>query len=266
MSEPQEHEDEYDDAFVAGLECMWGAGFLSPGGAEEVAAILESIDLTGKEVLDIGCGLGTIDILLAREHGAANVTGIDIELPLIDRARSVVSEAGLSDRIDVQLVAPGPLPFERERFDVVFTKDSIIHIPDKTVFYTEVLRVLRPGGSFVGSDWLRGGEGEYSEEMQAWLDIVGLTFAMENLEGSRRSLEAAGFVDVQLRDRNEWYRKIVKQELHNITGDNYARVVAATDEKAAANRVKSTSTKQIIVESGELRPTHFRGRKALEAG
>ncbi len=39
------------------------------------------------------------------------------------------------------------------------------------------------------------------------------------------------------------------------------RVVAAAGEQAAANRVKSSSRKQIIVENGELRPTHFRGRK-----
>ena len=55
-----------------------------------------------------------------------------------------------------QLVEPGPLPFADQSFDAVFTKDAIVHIPDKPPFYREVLRVLRPGGLFVGSDWLCG--------------------------------------------------------------------------------------------------------------
>ncbi len=73
--ETAQHHDEYDDAFVARLELLWGDGFLSPGGAEEVAKLLSGFDLTGKRVLDIGCGIGGVDLLLAGKHGAASVLG-----------------------------------------------------------------------------------------------------------------------------------------------------------------------------------------------
>ncbi len=263
MGDRSEPESEYDDTFVAALECMWGEGFLSPGGAGEVARILEGVGLAGKRVLDVGCGLGGIDVLLAREHRAGHVVGIDIEAPLIARARQLVAEAGLSHRITLELVSPGPFPHEADSFDVVFTKDSIIHVPDKTAFYREVLRVLRPGGWFVGSDWLRGGAGEYSAEMKDWFAIVGLTFNMENLEGTRRALESAGFVEVRLRDRNDWYRDEIKRELASISGENYPHLIAAVGEEAAAHRLKSSSTKKIVIDRGELRPTHFRGRKPV---
>ncbi len=85
MKDTRDHE--YTEEFVAGLEWIWGEGFLSPGGDDEVAAILEGFNIDGTEVLDIGCGLGAIDLLLVRKHGAARVTGIDIEPPLIARAR-----------------------------------------------------------------------------------------------------------------------------------------------------------------------------------
>ncbi len=218
------HDHEYTEDFVAGLEWIWGDGFLSPGGPEEVAAILEDLDLAGAEVLDIGCGLGAIDLLLAREHGAARVTGIDVERPLIDQARRRAAAAGLSDRIDFRLVEPGPLPFADGAFDVVFSKDSIIHIPDKAALYAEVLRVLRPGGRFAASDWLLGGEKPYSAPMRAWLDIVGITFDMETPANTAAALEAAGFVEVALRDRNDWYRKAVRDELALASGDNLERL------------------------------------------
>ena len=44
-----------------------------------MARLLEGMDLTGKSVMDIGCGAGGIDVLLVGTHGAGYVTGIDVE-------------------------------------------------------------------------------------------------------------------------------------------------------------------------------------------
>ena len=102
------HHEEYGDTFVAGLEWMWGEGFLSPGGAQEVARIVAGAPIAGARVLDVGCGLGAIDLLLVEHIGAAHVTGIDVEAPLVARAAARVEAAGLSDRISVREVSPGP--------------------------------------------------------------------------------------------------------------------------------------------------------------
>jgi phosphoethanolamine N-methyltransferase len=261
MTDEQDHE--YTEQFVAGIEWIWGEGFLSPGGPREVAAILEGIDLGGTEVLDIGCGLGAIDLLLVREHGAARVTGIDVEQPLIDRAKRAVAAAGLTGRIDVQLVEPGPLAFPDATFDVVFSKDSIIHISDKAALYAEVLRILRPGGLFVASDWLAGGGKPYSAPMRAWLDIVGISFDMETPENTAAALEAAGFVGVELRDRNDWYRRAVREELALVSGKNLERFAEIVGDQAARHRLASSTAKMKVVDRGELRPVHMRGRKPI---
>jgi phosphoethanolamine N-methyltransferase len=47
---------EYDEGMLALLQIIWGEGFLSPGGADELARILEGSDIAGCQVLDIGCG------------------------------------------------------------------------------------------------------------------------------------------------------------------------------------------------------------------
>lgn len=158
---------QYPDDFVAGIEWMWGEGFLSPGGPDEVRALLEGVDLAGCRVLDVGSGLGAVDVLLVAEHRAQEVIGIEVEAQLVARAGQAVARAGLSDRIRFQEVSPGPFPFADQAFDVVFSKDSMIHIPNKPALYAEVLRVLRPGGTFVASDWLYGGGAEVSEAMKA---------------------------------------------------------------------------------------------------
>ncbi len=264
MATRDDQQNEYDDTFVAGLEFIWGEGFLSPGGADEIAAIVSGIDLTGKQVLDIGCGIGGADIVLARQHHAGAVVGIDVEEPLIRRAQQLISDAGLTDIVEVHLVEPGPLPYEKNLFDVVFSKDAILHIPDKPNFYLDVLRVLKPGGVFVGSDWLTGRtDGGRSDIMQQWLDIAGLTADLENLSSTQHAFETAGFVDVLMTDRHAWFVEQMKLEVEAVSGDNYQTLIDNLGETGAAQRRGSTLTRQQVVELGELRPTHFRGFKPL---
>lgn len=255
------HENEYNEDLVTALQWVWGDGYLSPGGSREVAEMLGEVQVGGKKVLDVGCGLGAIDVLLSQSYGATSVVGIDIEQPLVDHARCRIENAGLAGSISIEHVKPGPLPFGNESFDMVFSKDSIIHIPDKKAFYAEVLRVLTPGGVFVGSDWLRGGSGEYSEQMNVWLELVRLSFEMKNLDQTRAALEEAGFSGVQLRDRNEWYRIEVRNELAAIAGDRFDELARRIGREKAEHRLSSSSAKQVVIERGELRPTHFIGYK-----
>ena len=121
----------YDDLTVDFLEALWGDGYLSPGGPDEVARILAGLDLAGRTVLDIGCGSGGITVSLARDYGAAKVIGIDVEAPVCAKARARAEAAGLADRVEIRQVAPGPLPLPDASVDLVFSKDSIVHIPDK---------------------------------------------------------------------------------------------------------------------------------------
>ena len=55
----------YHDKMVGMVQALWGEGFLSPGGPDEVARLVAGSDFTGKSVLDIGCGAGGIDIALS---------------------------------------------------------------------------------------------------------------------------------------------------------------------------------------------------------
>ena len=64
------HQDEYHDGMVELLELVWGKGFLSPGGPDNVKETVAGLDLADKLVLDIGCGIGGPALVLAGErHG-----------------------------------------------------------------------------------------------------------------------------------------------------------------------------------------------------
>src|SRR6267142_5186679 len=186
-------------AMLTLLQLIWGEGFLSPGGAGEVAYLLDGSDIRGCKVLDIGAGLGIIDQLLVTQHGAGSVLGIDVDPVLLKQMDARIARAQLSDRIESRCVTPGPLPFESASFDVVFSKDAIVHIPDKAALYGDIHRILRPGGRFIASDWLRGGTGPYSAEMLEYFRLEGITYNMATLEQCAVAVEQAGLVDVDVR-------------------------------------------------------------------
>ena len=251
----------YDEAAIGFLEHLWGEGYLSPGGAAEVARVLDGLDLAGAEVLDIGSGTGGITLSLVRDHGAGRVTGIDVEPVVCRAARARAARAGLAGRVAIRQVRPGPLPFAAARFDLVFSKDSIVHIPDKEALSAEVFRVLRPGGWFAASDWLIAQDGPPSPEMAAYIAAEDLDFGMASPGRYAAALAAAGFVGIRLTNRNGWYREEARRELARLEGPEGRRFAEALGEEALARQIRTWRAMVVVLDTGEHCPHHIRARK-----
>jgi phosphoethanolamine N-methyltransferase len=261
MTSVSNGEAEYSDESIRFLETLWGEGYLSPGGAEEVRAVLEGIDLTDKTVLDIGCGSGGITRSLAADYGAGRVVGIDVEAPVLEQARRRTRDDDLAERVEFVQVEPGPFPFADGEFDIVFSKDSMIHIPDKEALFADVMRILAPGGWLVASDWMIAHDAEPSDEMKHYLDCEGLSFAMASPARYRTALEGAGFTDVELRNRNPWYREVARRELAALEGDLYEKAAAAAGREVVDGNIQTWRAMGVVLDSGEHCPHHLRGRK-----
>ena len=147
---------DYDTTMLDMLQIIWGEGFLSPGGPQAVREIVQGIDLAGKRVLDIGCGIGGLDQVLL-SLGAAHVTAVDVAPPLIALARHRVAGSPDASRIAFETTEPEkPLPFPDASFDIVFTKDAWLHVVDKPALLRDVHRLLKPGGWLAAGDWMKG--------------------------------------------------------------------------------------------------------------
>lgn len=248
---------EYDESLQAMLELVWGEGYLSPGGPDEVRRVLEGIVLKGKEVLDIGCGTGGIDLLLATEYGAGQVTGIDVDPGLVARCTQRARERGVGN-VTYRTVATGPLPFPDACFDVVFSKDAMVHIEDKEAVFKEVFRVLRPGGIFTASDWLSRDDDPMSPELALYVRTEGLDFGLGSAARYRAAMDGAGFTDIRVRDRNAWYRDVARRELDAMQGPLYQRGVELVGKEFFDHEIDVWRTMLVVLDSGELRPTHLR--------
>jgi phosphoethanolamine N-methyltransferase len=145
----------------------------------------------------------------------------------------------------------------------VFSKDSIVHIPDKHALMRDVFRVLKPGGWFVASDWLIGHENEPSPAMQAYIASEGLNFGMASPSRYVEAMKAAGFEKVETRSRNAWYRDTAREELALMRGPLYAEAVKSLGRDFVDHNIAIWSNMLPVLESGEHCPTHLRARKPV---
>jgi SAM-dependent methyltransferase len=100
----------------------------------------------GERVLDLGSGAGTDSLIAAQMIGpSGRVTGVDMTQQMLDKARTAAAEMGATHVEFVEAEAER-LPFPDESFDIVISNGVIDLIPDKDAVFSELFRVLTPGG------------------------------------------------------------------------------------------------------------------------
>jgi ubiquinone/menaquinone biosynthesis C-methylase UbiE len=103
-------------------------------------------------VVDCGTGYGDQDILWANEFGVKHITGVNVATQQIEISSRRVAEAGLADRINYINASATDLPQEDESCTKVVALESAFHFPSRVDFFSEALRVLKPGGRLVTAD------------------------------------------------------------------------------------------------------------------
>ena len=101
-----------------------------------------------QRVLDLGCGTGTLTIMLKRSSPKATITGVDGDEEVLSIAKSKAEQANVEITWDHVLAYD--LPYSDNSFDIVISSLVIHHLisEDKIRVFREVRRVLRPGGGF----------------------------------------------------------------------------------------------------------------------
>jgi SAM-dependent methyltransferase len=148
----------------------------------------------GLAVLDIGCGVAGPAVHFAERFGV-RITGVNLSERQVGVARERAAAHGVADRVRFVIADGMRLPLAERSFDRAYDFEAGCHMPDKAGFARECARVLRPGGVFLGLDWMRG-EGLGPAELARYVEPICRFHSVPDLSTLAEfgaCLEAAGF-------------------------------------------------------------------------
>ncbi len=254
-------ENRYDRSNVDNMEMLYGRGFLSGGGADEVALIFDGIDLRDADVLDLGCGLGGATVAMLTRLDAKHVTGFDVDAGNLERAEELVAETGMQSRATLVEGTAGPLPFETDSFDCVYVNAVSCHLEALAEFFAEIRRVLRPEGVLVGSEWLVR---EDNAAFQGWDDLLrerGLSFHFVDKATFVAAAEEAGLIDVSLVDRTAAFTEFSRESLECTDTELREALLDSLGEVGFDAFRKWCEVRYVALRDRGLLQSHFRACK-----
>lgn len=254
---------QYTEVTRESLQRIFGEGFTSPGGNEEMSRLLNGLDLTGETVMDLGCGLGGDSLLLGGAFAAGKVVSVDVDPGNLAVTGEAVRDAGLQDIITPTLVEPGPMPFPDASFDAVHSKAMICHIQDKATLFREVRRVLRPGGSFVAADWMAGPKERLSRSYHDFandLADAGLIFFFETAVQHSDALEIAGFSEIELENASSHVLNYAQTLLERVLGEAKSDLQTTLGDDGYAGILRRSRGRVDALASGDLQFQYIRAK------
>ena len=236
-------------------ERVFGPGFVSTGGIETTKEFVAKLDLKpGQKVLDVGCGIGGGDFYMA-ETFDVHVLGIDLSINMVSFA--LERAIGLKYSVEFEVADCTKKTYADNMFDVIYSRDTILHIQDKPALFKSFHKWLKPGGKVLISDYCKS-TGPPSPKFAAYIQQRG--YDLHSVEAYGQMLKDAGFDEVVAEDRTNQFVKVLQRELNEVEKDKEAFIQNFSEEDYN-DIVGGWKAKMIRSSSGEQRWGLFIAKK-----
>ncbi|XP_065849942.1 phosphoethanolamine N-methyltransferase 1-like [Euphorbia lathyris] len=236
---------QYKSNGILRYERVFGQGFVSTGGLETTKEFVEKLDLKpGQKVLDVGCGIGGGDFYMA-ENFDVEVVGIDLSVNMISFA--LERAIGLKCATEFEVADCTTKTYPDNTFDVIYSRDTILHIQDKPALFRSFYKWLKPGGKVLISDYCKSA-GTPTSEFAEYIKQRG--YDLHDVKAYGQMLRDAGFDDVVAEDRTDQFLKVLQRELNDIEKDK-EEFISDFSEEDYNDIVDGWKSKLIRSSSGE---------------
>jgi len=204
--------NQYSRNGILRYEEIFGRTYVSVGGEATTKRFVSQLDLKpGQKVLDVGCGTGGGAFYMARKYGV-EVYGIDLSTNMIGIAQEYRStmEPAVQHRCQFYVDDATTMEYPENFYDVVYSRDTILHIDDKLSLYKKLLSCLKPGGKLMITDYNHGDK-EHSDRFKKY--VAGRGYLLLTVEQYGDIIRKAGFNKVVATDVSSYMMEIMTDEL-----------------------------------------------------
>ncbi|XP_065635089.1 phosphoethanolamine N-methyltransferase 1 [Quercus suber] len=238
---------QYKSSGILRYERVFGQGFVSTGGIDTTKEFVQKLELKpGQKVLDVGCGIGGGDFYMA-ENFNVDVVGIDLSINMVSFA--LERAIGLNCSVEFEVADCTKKTYPENSFDVIYSRDTILHIQDKPALFRSFYKWLKPGGKVLISDYCKNA-GTPSLEFAEYIKQRG--YDLHDVKSYGQMLRDAGFTDVIAEDRTEQFIQVLQRELNAVEKDKDAFIEDFSEEDYN-DIVGGWKAKLIRTSSGEQR-------------
>ncbi|GMH21383.1 hypothetical protein Nepgr_023225 [Nepenthes gracilis] len=216
---------QYKCSGILRYERIFGPGFVSTGGIETTKEFVAKLDLKpGQKVLDVGCGIGGGDFYMA-ENFDVEVIAIDLSINMISFA--LERAIGLKCSVEFEVADCTKKTYPDNTFDVIYSRDTILHINDKPALFRSFYKWLKPGGKVLISDYCKSAP-PHSPEFEGYIKQRG--YDLHDLQSYGQMLRDAGFDEVIAEDQTNQFIQVLRRELNAVVKDKDAFVRDFSEE------------------------------------
>jgi phosphoethanolamine N-methyltransferase len=246
----------YNQDFLELLQMVYGEGFLSQGAADyALPQMFDNEALDDKKVLDVGCGLGGIDFLIAEKY-RAEITGVDPQAYLIRAAQESYEKKKMhfKGKIEFKVVpeTKSLASFKDNSFDIVFSRESLLHIPEaeKKNYFKDIYRILKPSGKMVIVDWTHKTK-NYSPTFKKMIEIDKLAFNLITPQEYKKMIMSVGFKNLSVRDDTPKYLELSQEDCQKLT-DIQTQVIKRFGSETYDHALKSWKIQGSLFKTQEV--------------
>ncbi|TRY80587.1 hypothetical protein TCAL_11633 [Tigriopus californicus] len=210
---------QYSKNGILRYERIFGHTFVSTGGLATTQEFTKRLALKpGMKVLDIGCGTGGSAFFLARKFGV-HVLGVDLSSNMLSIAEDhkLEMEPEVQERESFKKLDATKATFPDEHFDLMYSRDAIMHIAEKEKLYSNIFKWLKPGGQVLVSEYIHGKN--HPNHPQEYIDyIIDRGYQLLTASDYGDVLKKVGFTDVHAEDITGDFVEVLKKEMTKFRG------------------------------------------------
>jgi len=244
------------------VEKLWGEGYVTPGGAEQVEKMLPLLELSSKKsALLLGPGLGGINETIVERTGAW-LTALERDTELATIGMAAMQRANLKKQAPVHPSTMEEMQLKPKSFDVMISFEGTLTVADKKALFASVCDSLRPNGEMMFTAFVLPDTNPPNDQVKAWMaaepeNAKPQLWPAEAMVGLLNSLnmEVRPFDDISV-DYKKW---VLKGFLRFLADISKAEILSVANE--LLSEVEYWTKRVTAIESGGVKVCRFHAIK-----